>query len=59
MDVPKIGINKILYTTDLSESGRHALSTLQGMPCLAILFGRVLRRARQPVLIVRVPESKE
>jgi nucleotide-binding universal stress UspA family protein len=24
MDVPKIGINKILYTTDLSESGRHA-----------------------------------
>ena len=26
MDVPKIGINKILYTTDLSESGRHAFA---------------------------------
>ena len=26
MDVPKIGFNKILYTTDLSESGRHAFA---------------------------------
>lgn len=26
MDVPKIKINKILYTTDLSESGRHAFA---------------------------------
>lgn len=26
MDVPKIEIQKILYTTDLSESGRHAFS---------------------------------
>jgi nucleotide-binding universal stress UspA family protein len=26
MDVPKIDIQKILYTTDLSESGRHAFA---------------------------------
>lgn len=26
MDVPKVGIHKILYTTDLSESGRHAFA---------------------------------
>lgn len=26
MDVPKIGIKKILYTTDLSESGRYAFA---------------------------------
>lgn len=31
MDVPKIGFNKILYTTDLSESGRHAFAYAASM----------------------------
>ncbi len=31
MDVPKINIQKILYTTDLSESGRHAFAYAASM----------------------------